>query len=87
MMPLVEEFLARTPAATPGDINEAFWQACHGGQRRVAEYLLGQGANLARTPDYSDQTPAEVAADLDTRRENLITWLGGCAAATAEKAS
>ena len=40
---------AASPARTPEQITEAFWQACHGGQRRVADYLLHR-----RTP-----TPAE----------------------------
>jgi hypothetical protein len=31
---------------TPEDLNDAFWQACHGGQRRVAEYLHARGADL-----------------------------------------
>jgi hypothetical protein len=28
-MPRVEELLADTPAPSPDDITEAFWQACH----------------------------------------------------------
>lgn len=87
MMSRVEELLARTPGPEPDDLNEAFWQACHGGQRRVAEYLLGRGADLNGTPGYSDQTPADIAASLDTRRENLVTWLRDQGARTAEQAS
>ena len=34
LMPEVEELLAASPAPSQQDINEAFWQACHGGQRR-----------------------------------------------------
>jgi uncharacterized protein len=74
-MPRVEELLAATPAPSADDINEAFWQACHGGQRRTAERLLASGADLGATPGYSDQTPAEAAAEPGTQRENLITWL------------
>jgi hypothetical protein len=74
-MPRVEELLAATPPPSADDINEAFWQACHGGQRRTAERLLASGADLSATPGYSDQTPAEAAAAPDTQRENLITWL------------
>jgi ankyrin repeat protein len=33
----VEELLAADPAPAPDAVNDAFWQACHGGQRRVAE--------------------------------------------------
>jgi ankyrin repeat protein len=75
LMPRVEELLAATPAPSSDEITEAFWQACHGGQRRTAERLLASGADLNGTPGYSDQTAAEVAAALDTQRENLVTWL------------
>lgn len=75
IMPRVEELLAVTPAPSADDITEAFWQACHGGQRRTAERLLASGADLNGTPGYSDQTAAEVAAEPGTQRENLITWL------------
>ena len=76
IMPRVEELLATTPPPSADDINEAFWQACHGGQRRAAELLLNQGADPVRIPGYaSGQTPVEVAGALDTRRENLVGWL------------
>ena len=75
IMPRVEELLAAAPPPSADDIHEAFWQACHGGQRRTAERLLASGADLSATPDYSDQTPAEVAAEPGTQRENLVTWL------------
>src|SRR5258707_6813069 len=45
MMSRVEELLAGDPPPTPRDINNAFWQACGGGQRRAAEYLLAKGAD------------------------------------------
>ena len=75
MMPRVEELLAACPAPSADDITEAFWQACHGGQRRTAERLLARGADLNATPDYSDQTATQVAAEPGTQREGLITWL------------
>jgi hypothetical protein len=61
MMPRIRELLASDAGPTGDDVSEAFWQACHGGQRRVAEHLLGCGANLNATPGYSDQTPADIA--------------------------
>jgi len=73
----VEELLAGSPGPGPDDLTEAFWQACHGGQRRVAERLAAAGADINGTPGYSDQKPVEVAASLDTRRENLVGWLRG----------
>ena|ERR1700761_297174 len=75
IMPRVEELLAASPAPSADDITEAFWQACHGGQRRAAECLLARGADLNGTPGYSDQTAAEAAAEPGTQRENLISWL------------
>lgn len=75
LMAQVEELLAASPAPSPDDITEAFWQACHGGQRRTAERLLASGADPHATPGYSDQTAAQIAAEPGTQRENLITWL------------
>jgi ankyrin repeat protein len=75
LMPQVEEFLAASPAPSPDDVTEAFWQACHGGQRRTAERLLASGADPHATPGYSDQTAAQIAAEPGTQRENLRTWL------------
>lgn len=72
---LVEQFLAAPPGPTAEDINNAFWQACHGGQRRTAQYLLDHGADLNWIPDYAKQTPLEIASSLDTGRSNLVDWL------------
>jgi uncharacterized protein len=71
----VDEFLAADPAPSQEDLDEAFWQACHGGQRRMAEYLLDRGANIDATPDYSDSLPVQVAGEPDTMRSALVTWL------------
>jgi ankyrin repeat protein len=71
----VEELLAGNPPPTPRDINNAFWQACHGGQRRVAEYLLAKGADINWVPDYTKHTPLDSAGGLDTRRDTFVTWL------------
>jgi uncharacterized protein len=75
LMQQVEELLVASPAPSPDDITEAFWQACHGGQRRAAERLLASGADPDATPGYSDQTAAQAAAEPGTQRENLISWL------------
>lgn len=78
----VEEFLAGDPAPSRADIDEAFFQACHGGQRRMAEYLLAQGADINASPGYAhDQTAVQVAGDTDTRRQVLVDWLTGHGAA------
>jgi uncharacterized protein len=71
----VDEFLAADPPPASGDLDAAFWQACHGGQRRMAEYLLAQGASINAIPDYSEQTALQVAGAADTRRQILVDWL------------
>jgi hypothetical protein len=49
MMTRAEELLAASPPARQ-QLTDAFWQACHGGERRMAEYLLALGADLNGTP-------------------------------------
>ena len=75
MLARIEELFAAPGRPSARDINDAFWQACHGGKRRAAEYLYARGADLNWTPDYAKQTPLEIAGSLDTGREALITWL------------
>jgi len=75
MLPRLEELLAAEPP-TAEDINNAFWQACHGGQRRAAELLLARGADVNWVPDYAEGTGLDVAGGPDTRRDLLVTWLG-----------
>jgi ankyrin repeat protein len=74
MISRVEELIAADPP-TAQQLTDAFWQACHGGQRRMAEYLLTQGADLNGTPSWGDRTPLDVADSLGTGREALVTWL------------
>ena len=83
----VQKFLAATPAPGPQEINEAFWQACHGGQRRTAEYLLRHGADVNTTVAYANGTALDVAAGPDTRRDLLATWLRGRGARPGDQAS
>jgi hypothetical protein len=71
-----DRFLAADPPPSGGDLDHAFFQACHGGQRRMAEYLLARGADINASPDYAHgQTPLEVAGAPSTRREILVNWL------------
>ena len=72
----VDEFLAADPPPGHEDLDEAFYQACHGGQRRMAEYLLTRGADVNASPGYAHgQTPLQVAGAPDTRRGVLVDWL------------
>ena len=81
-----EELLAASP---PGkqELTDAFWQACHGGQRRMAEYLLGLGADLNGTPSWGESTPLDAADGLDTGRQALVEWLRSQGAKKSAKAA
>ncbi|HKT03434.1 MAG TPA: ankyrin repeat domain-containing protein [Rugosimonospora sp.] len=72
LLPRLEQLL---PEATPTQINEAFWQACHGGQRRAADHLLRHGADVNTTVEYAHGTPLDTATQTDTRHDLLVTWL------------
>jgi uncharacterized protein len=76
MLGRLEELLTATPPPTDEDLNEAFWQACHDGQRRAAERLLARGADINSSPGYaSNQTALDQAVSPDTRRDLLADWL------------
>ncbi len=74
MMTRAEELLAASPP-TRQQLTDAFWQACHGGERRMAEYLLALGADLNGTPSWGDSRPLDAADGIDTGREALVNWL------------
>ena len=71
----VEAFFGSPPGPSTQDVNDAFWQACHGGHRRTAECLLARGADVNWIPDYTKSTPLEIATSLDTGRQALVAWL------------
>ena len=75
MLARLEELLAGDPPPSAEEIDNAFWQACHGGQRRTAELLLDRGADASWVPDYAEGSGLDVAAGPDTRRDLLVTWL------------
>ena len=74
MIARVDELLAVAPP-TQQELTDAFWQACHGGQRRMAEHLLALGAELNGTPSWADSTPLDAADGYGTGRQALVTWL------------
>jgi hypothetical protein len=62
--------------ATPPDpetVSRAFWQACHGGQRGCAEYLLDRGADPNWVPPWEPLTPLGAAAR--SGADDLVAWL------------
>ena len=82
----VDELVAASPPSKQ-QVTDAFWQACHGGQRRMAEHLLGLGADLNGTPSWGEDTPLEAADGLDTAREALVEWLRSRGAKKSAKPS
>jgi ankyrin repeat protein len=70
----LHELLATRPSTK--DIDEAFWQACAGGQLRAAQLLLRAGANPNAKPGYAqDRDVIDAVRGSDTRRDLLLTWL------------
>ena len=81
----VEELLAASPPSEQ-QLTDAFWQACHGGQRRMAEYLLALGAELNGSPSWGESTALDAADSLGTGREALVEWLRSQGAQKSAKA-
>jgi uncharacterized protein len=72
LMDRVEEDLAADPPPSPGDVTQAFWLACHGGQRAAAERLLASGAELDWV-GYDGLTPLDAARRSDA--DDVVAWL------------
>lgn len=72
LLPRLQELLAE---ATNEQIDQAFWHACSGGQRRTAEVLLDRGANIQFVPEYARSTPLAAVTGVPTRRQTLAEWL------------
>jgi uncharacterized protein len=81
MMARVEEELDAT-AASPQEITNAFWCACHGGRRETAEYLLDRGADRDWV-GYDELTPLDAARR--SGASELVEWLRGRGARSAKE--
>jgi hypothetical protein len=68
---LNEAFAAPQPPA-PDDVTNAFWCACHGGQRDAAGYLLDRGADRDWI-GHDDLTPLDAARRSDAN--HVVAWL------------
>ncbi len=79
----VKEHLARDPSPTVDEITNAFWCACHGGQRQSAEYLLGRDANI-NWIGHDRLTPLDAASRSEAKE--LVEWLGTHGAKSAQPA-
>jgi hypothetical protein len=72
-------------------ITRAFWGACHGGQRRVAEYLLARGAEI-NWMGHGGMTPLDVLRREDAERlvgrtaaADVVSWLEARGAKSADE--
>jgi ankyrin repeat protein len=68
----VEKFFSAGERPKAEDVTNAFWCACHGGQRGTAEYLLGKGADL-NWVGYDACTPLDAAVRRGATE--LADWL------------
>lgn len=62
LLPRVQHLCAMDPPPGPADVTNALWHACRGGQREVAEYLLGRGADL-HWIGHDGKTPLDAASE------------------------
>ncbi len=81
LMDRLEDLVASRRGRGSDQISDAFWAACHGGQRDAAEYLLSRGAELNRMPGWERLTPLDVAAR--SAATDVIGWLHEHGAKTA----
>src|SRR5258707_3128240 len=82
LMDRVDEYFTLVPPPTPDEITNAFWCACHGGQRAVAEYLFGRGADL-NWIWHDGYSPLDVANRSGAAA--LVQWLRGRGAKLAKE--
>jgi uncharacterized protein len=75
---VVEDLASRQ--TTRDEVTQAFWLACHGGQRQAAEYLLGRGADI-NWVGYDALTPIDAARR--SGADALVEWLLGRGARSA----
>lgn len=81
LMSRVEEYVASPTPPSPDEVTNAFWSACHGGQRGSAEYLLGCGADL-NWIGYDGLTAIDTASR--SGAAELVEWLRSQGAKSAK---
>jgi len=81
----LRDYFDGAAAPAPDQVSEAFWAACHGGQRPAAEYLLARGADLNWLPGWEQLTPLDAAAR--SGASDVLTWLHGLGAKTVGELS
>ena len=75
----VRDHLDAEPASER-DITNAFWNACRGGHRETAAFLLERGAEL-NWIGHDDKTPLDMAEE--SGAQDCIAWLRGLGAKSA----
>lgn len=84
LLDVVERHLAADPPPGPHEVTNAFWCACHGGQRATAEVLLGRGADV-NWVGHDELTPLDTA--LRGGAHELADWLRAGGARSAGELS
>ena len=77
----LEAAFASDAPPSPGDVNLAFWGACHGGRRITAEYLHARGADINWLPPWEPLAPLDAA--LRAGNDDLVAWLRSLGAVPA----
>jgi ankyrin repeat protein len=72
MMPTVEAHFTTEASPAADEVTNAFWCACHGGQRETAEYLLRRGADM-NWIGHDGLTPLDAANR--SHAEDVAAWL------------
>jgi ankyrin repeat protein len=78
----LDSLFAGSSPPDAGDVDGAFWGACHGGRQRAAAYLLDRGADLNGIPDWENLTPLDAA--VRSGATELADWLRDRGATTAQ---
>jgi hypothetical protein len=72
LMDRVKKRFSGSTLPSSDEVTKAFWLACHGGQRQIADYLLEWGANL-NWVGYDGLTSLDVA--YRSNADQLVEWL------------
>lgn len=83
LMDRLDDHLGDRNAPDDKLLNDAFWAACHGGQLRIARYLLNRGADLNRLPDWQPLTALDAA--VGSAMVDVVAWLRDQGAKTASE--
>ena len=82
LLPRLEAFWDMADRPSPAHVTNAFWSACHGGQRGAAEYLFARGADV-NWIGHDRLSPLDAARR--SGAEELVTWLRSQGAVSASQ--